>query len=180
MLSRGRADTATAGVRAAAFQQLAEQHLDASYRLAHAIMGNRQDAEDATHDALVQAWRSWGSLRDPARFESWFSTILVNTCRTHMRRASKWRTQDISHTMAVGTDRRIGQADDRDLIGQLMASLSADHRAVVALRFYRDLSINQIAAMLGIRSGTVNSRLHYAMKALRAATDDAGSKGAER
>src|SRR6185503_1586166 len=57
--------------RAAAFTRLAEGHLDASYRLARAILRDPAEAEDATHDAYVQAWRKWSTLRDPSRFEAW-------------------------------------------------------------------------------------------------------------
>ena len=55
--------------RAAAFRTLADQHLDAAYRLARAILRDPLEAEDATHDAFVQAWRSWASLRDGSRFD---------------------------------------------------------------------------------------------------------------
>ena len=78
--------------RDAAFRKLADRHLEASYRLACAILGNPAEAQDATHDAFVQAWRHWSTLRDPARFEHWFDKILVNTCRNRLRRASRWRT----------------------------------------------------------------------------------------
>jgi hypothetical protein len=56
--------------RAAAFARLAEDHLDASYRLARAILRDAAEAQDATHDAYVQAWRKWSTLRDQTRFEA--------------------------------------------------------------------------------------------------------------
>jgi RNA polymerase sigma-70 factor (ECF subfamily) len=163
--------------RAEAFRRLADQHLDASYRLARAILGDSAEAQDATHDAFVQAWRRWASLRDAARFEHWFDRILVNTCRNRMRRAAKWRGQDVSADLSVTRDDPFGQADDRDALGSALARLSPDHRLVVALRFYRDLTIDEIARQLGIRPGTVNSRLHYAMKRLHSALDEAEVKG---
>jgi hypothetical protein len=72
--------------RTSAFHRLTSQHLDANYRLARAILHDPADAEDATQDALVQAWRKWPTLRDPKLFEHWFTRILVNTCRDHLRR----------------------------------------------------------------------------------------------
>src|SRR5262245_14422274 len=66
--------------RAAAFVRLADAHLDRAYGLARAILRDPVEAQDATHDAFVRAWRSWPSLRDPDRFEAWFDRILVNTC----------------------------------------------------------------------------------------------------
>jgi RNA polymerase sigma factor (sigma-70 family) len=82
--------------RGAAFLRLADGHLDAAYRLARAILRDPGDARDATHDAFVQAWRKWSTLRDPARFEQWFNRILVNTCRNRLQHVSRWRTRDIS------------------------------------------------------------------------------------
>ena len=68
----GQAPEARALSASAAFQALADEHLDDAYRLARVILHDEADARDATHDAFVRAWRSWSSLRDPARFEAWF------------------------------------------------------------------------------------------------------------
>jgi RNA polymerase sigma-70 factor, ECF subfamily len=166
--------------REAAFRQLADRHLAASYRLACAILRNPAEAQDATHDAFVQAWRRWSTLRDPARFEPWFDQIVVNTCRNRLKRASRWRTQDLSDDLAAAKGDPIGQVLDRDVLRAAIANLSPDHQLVVALRFYRDLTIDEIARQLGISPGTVNSRLHYAIKRLHATVDDADAKGTLR
>src|SRR6266540_3864812 len=91
-----RAEVARGAARADAFRALADRHLDASYRLAHVILGQRAEAEDATHDAFVTAWSKWSTLRDPELFEHWFDRILVNTCRNHMRHISLRRIKDLS------------------------------------------------------------------------------------
>jgi RNA polymerase sigma-70 factor, ECF subfamily len=159
--------------RAAAFQELAELHLDASYRLARAILGNRGEAEDATHDALVQAWRHWGQLRDRERFGSWFDRILVNVCRNRLRQSTRRAVVDLSPEAMDAVDVRaanrdpMSRIDDRDQLRAAMGRLSPDHRIVVALRFFRDLPIDEIAARTGAPVGTVTSRLHYALKQLR-------------
>jgi len=164
--------------RAEAFRRLAAEHLDEAYRLARAITGNRVDAEDATHDAFVQAWRKWASLRDPTRFDAWFNRILVHTCRNRLRRSSRRRTQDLSDELARHGPDPFRQSDDRDQLSNAIAMLSPDHRLVVVLRYYRDLSTRQIAGQLGIREGTVSSRLHYALRQLRTALDEAETRGA--
>jgi len=153
--------------RSAAFLRLADEHLDASYRLARAILRDPAEAQDATHDAFVQAWAKWSTLRDPARFGQWFDRILVNACRDRLRRRSRRQTTDISTEVALAIGDPIGQAHDRDLIGSALATLPPDHRIVVALRYYRDLTIDEIAGRLDIPAGTVQSRLHYALKRLR-------------
>ena len=133
-----------AATKAEAFRRLAMDHLDESYRLARAIMGNRDDGEDAAHDAFVQAWRQWDKLRDSARFEAWFGRILINTCRDRLRHAKRRAGSDLSPDLASDHD-ALGHADDRDQIATALGHLSVDHRVVVALRYYRDLSTRQIA-----------------------------------
>ncbi len=165
--------------RAEAFLRLADDHLDAAYRLARAILRDATEAQDATHDAFEQAWRKWSTLRDTARFEPWFDRILVNTCRDRLRSARRQPT-DISAEVAITSGDPYGQAHDRDLLADAIAGLSPDHRVVVALRFYRDLPIEEIASRLGIPAGTVQSRLHYALKRLHAAIDTADGKGTIR
>ncbi len=164
--------------RAAAFTRLADEHLDRAYRLARAILRDEAEAQDAAHDAFVQAWRKWDTLREPARFEPWFDRILVNTCRDRLRAASRQAT-DISAEIALSTGDHAGRTEDRAVLGRAIAGLSPDHQVVVALRYYRDLTIEDIAARLAIPTGTVQSRLHYALKRLHEAIDAGDSKGTQ-
>jgi RNA polymerase sigma-70 factor (ECF subfamily) len=165
--------------RAQAFLRLADDHLDAAYRLARAILRDATEAQDATHDAFEQAWRMWSTLRDLARFEQWFDRILVNTCRDRLRSARRQLT-DISGEVAIASGDQFGQTHDRDLLANAIAGLSPDHRVVVALRYYRDLPVEEIASRLDIPAGTVQSRLNYALKRLHAALDAADEKGTIR
>jgi RNA polymerase sigma-70 factor, ECF subfamily len=162
-------------VRDAAFVRLADEHLDKAYRLARAILRDPVEAQDATHDAFVQAWRKWDTLRDRSRFEPWFDRILVNTCRNRLRSTRRQAT-DISAEVAIATGDHASRIEDRDVVGAAIAALSPDHQVVVALRYYRDLTVDEIARRLGVPSGTVQSRLHYALKHLRAAIDAADKR----
>ena len=162
-------------LRDAAFIRLADEHLDKAYRLARAILRDPVEAQDATHDAFVQAWRKWDTLRDRSRFEPWFDRILVNTCRNRLRSTRRQAT-DISAEVAIATGDHAGRTEDRDVVGAAIAGLSPDHQVVVALRYYRDLTVDEIARRLGVPSGTVQSRLHYALKHLRDAIDAADKR----
>jgi len=173
MADRDAVEVGGQAARASAFRALADEHLDASYGLAQAILGQRAEAEDATHDAFVTAWGKWSTLRDPALFERWFDRILVNTCRNRMRHTSRWRTQDLTTELEISGSDAYGPMHDRGLLWPAMARLGPDQRVVLALRFYRDLSIDQIAARLDVRAGTVKSRLHRALRELRTALDQA-------
>jgi RNA polymerase sigma-70 factor (ECF subfamily) len=142
--------------------------LDRSYGLANVILGDGSEAEEATHDAVLAAWRGLDGLRDPARVEAWFTRILVNVCRDRLRRR---RVRPI----AVGLPAALPAPGPGTDLGTLEAleravrSLTPEQRAVVVLRFWGDLSIDEIAVRTGARSGTVKSRLHYALERLRAA-----------
>jgi RNA polymerase sigma-70 factor (ECF subfamily) len=166
--------------RAALFRHLAEQRLEAAYRLACAILGNPAEAQDATHDAFVQAWRKWSTLRDPGSVDAWFDRIVVNTCRNRLKRAGRWQTADLTDEVAAATGDPMGQVLDRDLLSAALKSLSPEHQVVVALRYYRDLTTSQIAEELGLRHGTVRSRLHYATQRLHAALGSHDESGTIR
>jgi RNA polymerase sigma-70 factor (ECF subfamily) len=160
--------------RADEFGALTERHLDGAYRLATVILGDSMEAEDAVHDAAIAAWRSWSSLRDPERFEAWFSRIVVNACRDRLRARRRRPIVELTPEQygelagAARTDatEAIGA---RDAIGRALAVLDADELIVVVLRFYRDLQVDAIAERLGVPVGTVKSRLHHATQRLRAA-----------
>lgn len=166
--------------RGAAFLRLADQHLDAAYRLARAILRDAAEAQDATHDAFVQAWQKWPTLHDPAAFQHWFDRILVNTCRNRLQSGNRRRATDISVEIRLTDRDPFAPALDRQVLGHAVSTLSPDQRVVIALRYFSDLPIEEIARRLSIPSGTVQSRLHYALKRLHAVLDAADAKGFSR
>ena len=158
--------------RASAFRDLVHPRLDASYRLAAVILGDRVEAEDAVHDAAVTAWRGFGGLRDVDSFDAWFRRILVNGCRDRLRVRARHRVVDVGrelteadHPVAADTAARTA---DRDALDQALGTLAADHQVVIALRFHADLTVPAIAVLLEVPEGTVKSRLHHALHRLRA------------
>jgi len=163
-----------------AFRRLAESQLDASYRLASAILGDPTEAQDAVHDAFVTAWRKWGSLRDHSRFEPWFQRILVNTCRNRLRRASRLSTSEFPAEVVRPAADETAAVHDRDVLDRGFERLSADDRVVLILRYYRDMKVDDIAELIGVRPGTVMSRLHRAQGRLRAALEASDVEGLQR
>jgi RNA polymerase sigma factor (sigma-70 family) len=146
--------------------QLLEMELRSSYRLAAVILANPVEAEDATHDAVLKACRAWGSLRDPAKAAAWFQRILVNECRQRIRLR---RRGPVAFTFApTSTPDRSIELEQRDEMASALSHLEPDQREVVILAYYADMTIAQIAEVLGIRTGTVKSRLHYGLQYLRA------------
>lgn len=151
-----------------AFAALIGPRLDRAYGLAWHLLGHAADAEDACQEALLAAWSAWPRLRDPARFDAWFDRILVNSCIEHLRRQSRHPQAALPDDPDVPDRDAIAGSADRDAIQRALGRLSPEHRAAVVLRFWADLSTDAIAERLGVPAGTVRSRLHYALDALRA------------
>lgn len=158
-----------------AFAALVDRHAPTLHRLASAIVG-ADDAEDATQEALLSAWRELPKLRDVERFEPWLRRILVNRCRKFLRGRSR-RISPVSFDPARGhepidpgqlVDARIAEQSALDAVFE---QLSPDQRVLLALHYTMDLSIRESAEALGIRNGTAKSRLNKALAALRAALD---------
>ncbi len=150
----------------AVFVAALEGELSMAYRLAGYLLANSAEAQDAVQEASVRAWRGWLNLRDRDRFHAWFSQILVNVCRTRLRQRSRRRTVDVDDFDLEGGD-PFRAALARDAVGRDLSSLSQELRMVVILRYWGDLSLAEIAERLRIPIGTVKSRHHAALRALR-------------
>ena len=169
-----RTPASDASARALAFARLVDQQLDATYRLAAVILGDRVEAEDAVHDAALRAWAGFAGLRDDARFEAWFGRIVVNVCRDRLRARRRGKVVDLGPALLAEIDGRVQTPDEsaavaeRDAVSRAFDRLSPDDRIVIALRYWRDLSVDSVAVRLSIPVGTAKSRLHHALQRLRA------------
>lgn len=156
------------------FSNLTRGDVDRAYRLAWAILGNDDEARDATQDALTTAWQRRQSLRDADKLEAWLSRILINKCRDRLRSRARnigrLRSIELVALPSVADDSHA--AADRDQLGRALDSLNPDQRIVVILRYWADLTVDAIAERLGVPAGTVKSRLHYSLEALRSALED--------
>lgn len=154
--------------------RLAQGELDRAYRLAGLILGDGNEAQDATQDALLLAWRSAASLRDVTVFQAWFDRILINVCRDRLRRRGKVRLIAIDDAIAPSaTHDPFRTILDRDQILRAMAFLDNDHRIVIVLHYWADLTLEDVAGRLGWPVGTVKSRLHRALATMRGRLDSA-------
>lgn len=156
-----------------AFALLTRRHLDSAYHLAWAILTDTGDADDATQDAFALAWRNRRSLRDPARFDAWFGRIIVNVCRQRLRQRTRHQIQPLDIEIGPTIADASQSTSERDAVSRAISRLDADHRIVVILRYWSDLSVDEIAARLDVPSGTVKSRLHYALRSMRPGLEDA-------
>jgi RNA polymerase sigma-70 factor (ECF subfamily) len=153
-----------------AFAGWARQRMGESYRIAVAILRDEATAQDAVQDAVLRAWVAWPRLRDRSRLDPWLDRIIVNCCRDRLREQAR-RSRIIRALKVDGAD---PETDPRlDGLRDALAWLSPDQRVAVTLRYFHDLTVEEIARRTGTREGTVKSRLHYALDALRAAYGEA-------
>jgi RNA polymerase sigma-70 factor (ECF subfamily) len=155
-----------------AFTSLAAALADRFLAVSHRILRDLSLAEDATQQALLSIWRDLPQLRDPARFDAWSYRLLVRACYAEAGRSRRWTpNMRLLPADEPAASTELGTVLDRDQLERGFRRLSLDHRTVVVLHHYLDLPLEQVAETLGIPVGTVASRLHYAVRGLRAALD---------
>ncbi|WP_370617919.1 SigE family RNA polymerase sigma factor [Mumia sp. Pv 4-285] len=144
------------------------------FRLAHALTGNRSDAEDVVQSAFAKAYSSWQRVQVADHPDAYVRRMVVNEARDGWRR--RWRHVERS-VPDVPERGNVGHADavaTSDQVWRCLQRLPAKQRAVVVLRYFEDLSEREVATVLGIPPGTVKSRASAAMRALRA---ELGARG---
>ncbi len=159
------------------WDDLVRQHSSRVYRLAYRLTGNQHDAEDLTQEVFVRVFRSLSSYT-PGTFEGWLHRITTNLFLDMARRRQRIRFEGLGD-QAVGLLRdgepTPAQAfDARHLdtdVQQALEALAPEYRAAVVLCDIEGLSYEEIAATLGVKLGTVRSRIHRGRAQLRAALD---------
>jgi len=155
-----------------AYALIATETADRFLAVARRILRDLDLAEDATQQALLTIWQDLPQLRDPGRFEAWSYRLLVHACYAEGRKERRWspnlRLLPLDEPV---TNDGLSSVADRDQLERGFRRLSLDHRTVVVLHHYLDLPLERVAEIVGIPTGTAHSRLHHAMRALRAALE---------
>jgi RNA polymerase sigma-70 factor, ECF subfamily len=155
-----------------AFDELVGRIGDSLHSVARRILRDTSLAQDATQQALLDAWRHLPQLRDPDRFEAWTYRLLVRACYAEARRERRQRGN-----LWLLPDARDGVPDStshiatQDQLDGAFRRLSVEHRTVVVLVHYLGLSPTEAAERMGTPAGTARSRLHYALQHLRSAIE---------
>ncbi len=157
------------------WEQIVRDHSARVYRLAYRLTGNPHDAEDLTQEVFVRVFRSLHTYT-PDNFEGWLHRITTNLFLDRARRRTRLRFDSLSDDAAarlVGSgappDRHLAEALFDDDVEVALAGLPEDFRAAVVLCDVEGLSYDEIGAVLGIKSGTVRSRIHRGRRLLRKA-----------
>jgi RNA polymerase sigma-70 factor (ECF subfamily) len=150
-----------------AYGMLIRRHQQVAFRVAFAVCGDAAEAEDATQEAFVKAYKSLWRFRPGAPWKPWLLRIVANEARNRRRSAGRRdhlatlaAAEAAAHADAVADH---SAAELRDALDRL----DAPHREVVLLRHVLELSERETAAALGCRPGTVKSRLSRGLARLR-------------
>jgi RNA polymerase sigma-70 factor (ECF subfamily) len=155
-----------------AFSELARRSIDKLYAVARLILRDTLQAEDATQEALVAAWRNLSALRDPDRFEAWLRQLLVRACYREARLEQQRMRREVKVAPLEGSvpDPAVALGH-RDQLERGFSRLDPEQRALVVVHFYLGLPLAEAAELLGMPLGTAKSRLHRAISRMRAGLD---------
>jgi RNA polymerase sigma factor (sigma-70 family) len=171
-----------------AYGQLLQRHQAVAFRAAYLITGSAADAEDATQDACVKAWLALARFRTGAPFRPWLVRIAINEARNRRRGAGRRATlmMRLEHDparpghpayppSAPSAEAEAVAADDRARLSSAVGQLREDDQLVIAARYFLGLSEAEAATALGLRRGTVKSRLSRALGRLQVQLEEGGA-----
>ena len=155
-----------------AFDRLIDDCGERLRRVAYGILRDRSLADDAVQRTFLAIWKDLGKLREPERFDAWTYRLLVRACSAEARRSRSWTPGlPVGELAGPVTDAGLRSVADRDQLERGFRRLSVEHRTVIVLHHYLDLPLVEVAAVMGASPGTTYSRMHHALRALRAAIE---------
>ena len=163
-----------------AFPELLRRHELRVYNIALRMTGRPEDARDATQEAFLSVWRRLGSFRGDAKFSTWLHRIAVNAANDLLRKRSRTPVpaEETIEALAErpGSGDVAGDVAFEEDVRRALQEVPEEHRAVLVLHDVHDLDFDEIAAVLGIPSGTAKSRLHRGRLALARALGEPSAR----
>ncbi len=159
--------------QADAFGELVKSHAGRAVSAAFLMLGCHHDALDASQEAFVRAWRHIRKFTGKSSFYTWYYAILRNHCLDRLRKRRKNPSIQLSDQHLEADNRSdpflLANRDEQaQQISKAILQLPMNHREIIIMSHFQEMSYKQIAELLDIPMGTVMSRLHNARKALRA------------
>lgn len=156
----------------AAFDRLFQKHQDYVYNVCLGVLGSPDDARDCAQETFLRVYRKVGEFRAEAAFSTWLYRVTVNVCVGHLRKRPKTAAvsledenvreiPDEGPAVGAGVERGVDEA----LVRQVVAELPEDYRLVLVLRYFQDLSYEEMTRTLGYSLAQVKVKLHRARRA---------------
>ncbi|MDD4860282.1 MAG: RNA polymerase sigma factor [Dehalococcoidales bacterium] len=158
----------------AAFEAFFRQYQRLVFKNAYLVTGSREEAEDVLQEVFVSVWKSRRTFNpEKGKLTTWLHRITVNKCLERQRKKKLYAVSlegiDLPDTQS--SDEVLISRQEYEKLIEAMNSLDTKHRAVLVLRFFNDLSYDEIAQAAGIPLGTVKSRINQGLKMLRSQYD---------
>jgi RNA polymerase sigma-70 factor (sigma-E family) len=160
---------------AAAVSALYAEHALSLIRLAHIMLGNPTAAEDVVQEAFCGLYRRWPHLRDHSKAVGYLRSSVLNGCRSVLRLGASFQLDEANQLAVSAADTAVLTAEERREVVSALRDLPNRQREVIALRFYLELTDDQIASILRISKGTVRSTAHRGLISLRRALKETSS-----
>jgi RNA polymerase sigma-70 factor, ECF subfamily len=147
------------------FARLIEPQIALGYRLAVSMVSDPGLAEDVVQDSTIRAWRGLARLRSTSSLRPWFLSIVANRARS--LRTNRWWSVLVTPIASMRAVESPEDSDDRADLQRAVRRLQPEERAAIFLRFYEDMTSQEISQVLRISPEGVRSRIHRALKRLR-------------
>ena len=152
------------------FEDYITENIDSAYRFAFTYVRNKEDAEDILNESVVKAIKGINSLREPKYIKSWFFRIIANTAINYIRRQGKivyLDYDDMEHLQKT-------EDDYSDLnFNELIEKLDQKYKSIIVLRFFENMTLQEIAQVLDTNENNVKTRLYKALKILKVDVEEA-------
>ena len=173
----------TLGISSARFDEIIQQNQRRVYRVIFLLVRDHDVADTLTQECFLRAYRKRATFRGECRLDTWLLRIAVNLVRDHgkSRRAQFWRklvglddeeSESAPSRIAsaqISPERQLLVCEELQAVWDVAASLSQQQRTIFLLRFAEEMSLAEIAAVLGLKTGTVKAHLFRATEKIRAA-----------
>lgn len=164
-----------------AFSQLMHRYAGAVYSLAYRMLGGAQDAEDASQEIFLRAYMNLARFDRTRRFSTWLLAITSNYCVDRLRRQRyNWLTlDDVAFTLPSterGPEGKALRREQQEAVQQALQQIPEGYRLVTVLRYWHDLSYQEISEATGLTESTIKTRLHRARHMLAEKLDTIGAE----
>lgn len=154
----------------AAFADLVTRYQTAVYNMAYRMLGDATEAEDAAQEVFVRAWNQLHTFQQERRFSTWLLSIASHHCIDVLRRRKPTAPLDdvalYVESEEAAPDEIALQGEQREIVKKLLNTLPEKYRSVTVLRYYNDLSYDEIARITGLTESAVKTQLHRARRML--------------
>ncbi len=153
-----------------AFEKIVRATMKRAYAVALGLVGNADDAHDLSQEAYIAAHRARKTFDVDRPFFPWFYRVLKNRCLNYLKKRARRReiSLDVLEERAGrgSADGELLRKERIEMVWKALFTLSTEHREILVLRNFEELSYSEISGVLGVPEGTVMSRLYYARQAL--------------